>query len=385
MSSQRQVLLLANPGQAVVRDFMKGAARYLRSRPDWDIIPAWPPNKMWDLDRSLRPDGIVSFPETPEQTAKLNRVGLPVVGAGWQYQNSKLPWVTWDNKECGRVAARHLLDRGLRHFAIVARDSFGDYSRDRTAGFLEVVMANKMQCHPFDFQKLPRRTHWRTMERLLGEWLLSLPKPVGIMADIDATALDLLVAARWSKILIPSEVAVISVGGDDALCELAFPSLSSVLLPGQTAGWEAAALLDRIMNGGKPEHRLRLLPPEGVAQRVSTDVLAVEDPMVRKAIQYMQNHAHRCFELSELVAVVPISRRSLEIRFKKWIGRTMQEELSRVRVARAVNLLRETNLPIVEIAELCGFREVQRLTEVFSRVTGLPPGKFRRQARTGHE
>jgi DNA-binding LacI/PurR family transcriptional regulator len=81
---------------------------------------------MWDLDQTLRPDGIVTFPETLQQTMKINRLRLPVVGGGWQYNNSHLPWVTWDNVECGRHAARHLLERGLRQFAIVAGDSFGD-------------------------------------------------------------------------------------------------------------------------------------------------------------------------------------------------------------------------------------------------------------------
>jgi LacI family transcriptional regulator len=100
-------------------------------------------------------------------------------------------------------------------------------------------------------------------------------------------------------------------------------------------------------------------------------------------MEYMRKHVHRLFPLTELLAAVPVSRRSLEIRFKKWIGRTLQEELWRVRVARAAELLGETNLPIVEVAELSGFREVQRLTEVFRRSTGLPPGKFRRQARIG--
>lgn len=137
------------------------------------------------------------------------------------------------------------------------------------------------------------------------------------------------------------------------------------------------------MNGEKPAERLKLLPPAGLAQRVSTDVLAVDDPMVRKALKYMREHAHRPLPLAELLAAVPLSRRALEVRFKKRVGRTLQEELRRVRVTRACELLAETNLPIVEVAELCGFREVQRLTEVFSKATGLPPGKYRHQARTG--
>ena len=61
------------------------------------------------------------------------------------------------------------------------------------------------------------------------------------------------------------------------------------------------------------------------------------------------------------------------------LGRTIHQEIDRVRIQRAKTLLAETNLPIKQIAQQAGFQTVQYLTRTFRRLTGDTPAAFRRR------
>jgi len=188
-------------------------------------------------------------------------------------------------------------------------------------------------------------------------------------------------ACRRLGVPVPDEVAVVAVDNDELLCELAHPPLSSVIPNTRRTGYEAAALLDRLMNGGRARGETHLIPPLGVATRQSTDVLAIEDPHVSRAVRYIREHACDGINVRDVLRAVPQSRRLLEARFKKLLGRTPHEEILRVQLRRVKQLLTETDLPLETIAERTGFAHPEYLSVVFRREVGQPPSRYRAQGR----
>ena len=192
-------------------------------------------------------------------------------------------------------------------------------------------------------------------------------------------------ACRSAGLAVPSDVAVIGVDNDALLCDLASPPLTSVIPNAHRAGYEAAALLEKLMAGRKVPATAHLIPPLGVAARQSTDVLAVDDRDVARAVQFIREHACEGINVSDLLRTVPLSRRVLEQRFQKLLGRTPREEILHVRLARVRQLLGETDLPLYLIAERTGFEHVEYLSVVFKRETGQTPSEYRQETQGSTE
>jgi LacI family transcriptional regulator len=190
-------------------------------------------------------------------------------------------------------------------------------------------------------------------------------------------------ACRRAGVVVPDEVAVIGVDDDEPLCEVAFPGLSSVWPDHERVGYEAAAMLDRMMKGAAPPAEPMYVPPRGVVTRRSSDVLAVEDRDVAIAIRVIREHACDAGGLTtdDVAEEVSVSRSVLQRRFKQAVGRTLHAEMLRVRLARARELLAETDLPIAVVADKAGFRHQEYLGAVFRQRVGTTPAQFRQTHR----
>ena len=197
------------------------------------------------------------------------------------------------------------------------------------------------------------------------------------MACYDFQGRKVLNACSQRGIAVPDEVAVLGVDNDEVLCDFAAPPLSSVILNPHRTGYEAAALLARMMNGERIGAEAHRIEPLGVATRQSTDVLAVEDGGVAAAVRFIREHACEGISVKDVLRAVPQSRRSLEERFKKLIGRTPHEEISRVQLNQVKLLLAETDWSLERIAESTGFAHAGYLSSVFRRLSGSTPSHYR--------
>ena len=182
---------------------------------------------------------------------------------------------------------------------------------------------------------------------------------------------------------MPDEVAVIGADNDEVLCELSDPPLSSVDLNGQKIGYEAAALLDEMINGSRQSRRHIRVKPAGVVVRQSTDVLAISDPAVARAEHFIRLHACDGIGVEEVVKQVRLSRRTLERRFTKVLGRPPGDEITRVRLGRIKDLLRTTDFSLAKIAGLTGFDYVESMHYFFKENTGQTPGQYRKKEQRG--
>ena len=382
MSHLRRVLIYTDLEHTARRQMMHGVGRYAREVNRWQPMIPWLDLDQWSLPERMKVDGVIAFPNTRERIDFLLGLKHPVVCVGPHFPEVKLPRVNWDDRLAGVLAVGHLFDLGLRRIAFVGADFRLSYVAERREGALCAAAERGLDfvCHDIE-PKGHQLGKVATVERNIMKSLKAMEPPFGVVAATDLTGFELLQALDAAGIAVPEEVAVISIGGDNVLCPFCDPPLSSVELPGEQVGYEAAQLLDRLLERRKPVKGI-FVPPRRVVARRSSDMLATSDEMVRLALRFIRDHAGEPIGVRDVLSAVPLSRRPLEIRFRNVTGHTLQKEIWRVRIARAKELLIETDLSVADIAERCGFSEPQRMTEVFGRELGEPPGAFRQSHRT---
>jgi LacI family transcriptional regulator len=273
-----------------------------------------------------------------------------------------------DNLEIGRRAALHLLDRGLRRFAYCGYA--GNYwSTQRRNGFEQVLREAGRTCDVFEAGD--------NCQPALADWLSGLKTPVGVLGGNDVRAVDVIHAAAGLGLRVPQHVVVLGVDNSELICDFMNPTLSSVDSRPARIGYEAAALLDRILGGDTAPAETRI-EPAGVIARQSTDMLAVADPLVAEAVRRVRAGATTGAPLDALLAEIPMSRSTIERRFKETIGRTPGAEVRRIRVERARQLLLETSLPLKQVARRSGFSTARHMSEAFRRDLDARPTDYRK-------
>jgi LacI family transcriptional regulator, galactose operon repressor len=389
VSDRPRVALLIESSRAYGRRTLFGVARYVREHRPWSIFlqerslgetcPTW--LKDW------KGDGIIARVESRQIANGIRKLGIPAVDVRYLLKNLGLPSVRPDDAAAARLAFEHLRERGFRHFAFCGFNG-ADYSDVRRDSFLECAARANLPCHVYTDPVRMRKASTQEYEvrglrdgEHVAHWLSELPKPVGLMACNDIRGQQVLNACRTAGISVPDEVAVIGVDNDEMLCELADPPLSSVSLDTERIGYEAASLLDQMIAGKEPKQSLILVQPVGVITRRSTDVLAIEDRHITMATQFIRERACEGIDVSDVLKVVPLSRSTLERRFYRVLGHSPKEEILRTRLARAKQLLAETDFSLAQVADKVGFEHPEYLSVIFKKKTNLTPGEFRAQAR----
>lgn len=378
-----RVALIVETSLASGRDVLRGIAQYVRLGASWSVyheprsleesVPRWL--------RDWRGDGIIARVQNKKIADAVLETGLPAVDVLGLVRGVGLPLVHVDDEAIARLAAEHLLDRGFRNFGFCGVTG-ANWSDARCEAFVRLVREAGCTCSIDHLPPDSRGTeNWENQEERLTEWVRRLPKPVGVMVCNDPRGQQVLEACHRAGAAVPEEVAVIGVDNDEPLCEIADPPLSSVIPGHPQVGFEGAALLDRLMEGGEPPAEPVFLPPAGVATRMSTDVLAVEDPDVVSAVRFIREQACRGIGVDDVVAEVMVSRSTLQRRFRTALGRSVHDEILRVRLRRVAELLTETDLPIEAVAAKAGFAHRQYLGEIFKARTGQTLVAFRNRAR----
>ncbi len=374
------IALIVETSLASGREILRGVARYVREHGHWSTFyeprsleesaPGW--LRRWDGD------GIIARLQNEAIAESVLQAKVPVVDVLGVVRHRHVPLVHTDDAAVAALAADHLLDRGFRRFAF-----FGlageNWSNARREAFTKKV--GDAGC-PCDVYETPREVHhtknWEDYADDLARWIRGLAKPVGLMVCSDQCGPVVMEACRRGGAGVPDEVAVIGVDNDEPLCEVADPNMSSVWPDHFRVGYEAAALLDRLMNRERKPTAPIYLPPRGVVTRRSTEVLAIDDPDIASAVRFIRQNACDGVTIDRVAASVSLSRSVLQRRFKAIVGRTLHEEILRVRLNRAKELLTESDVPIGAVAERAGFKHQEYLGVVFRQHVGQTPARFRR-------
>ncbi len=385
-----RVALLVETSHGYGRDLLRGIVRYARLHGPWsfyvtpgDFEQAVPKMRQWGGT------GIIARITTPAAAKAIVALRLPTIALDLQEDQlhapcplAKMGEVSSDSLHAAQMAAEHLLERKFLHYAFVGVAG-QVWSDRRERSFCERITAAGFRPYVYPFPKSKRRQAWDCEQAILAEWLRKLPKPVGLMACNDERGLQVLEACRAGGIDVPEEIAVVGVDNDELLCEVSDPPLSSVALNAEQGGYRAAALLDQMMRSRQRKPQRLSVEPLCVITRRSTDIVALDDGEVARSLRFIRDNAANSIDIHDVVKHVQLSRRALEMRFKKAVGRTIHAEIMRVRMEQAKRLLMESDLSIPKVASAAGFKTASYFVQVFRQEVGLTPARYRTKIRTG--
>lgn len=324
-------------------------------------------------------DGIIASGSEPALLEILERNSTPVVDLNPFENDFNAPKVITPEEEIGRMAAKHLLGLNYRHLGLVefsgypnpgGRLRFNEFREPAheslpKKGFREAALRGGAQFHEIP---LP----------CLVEGIAGLPRPMGLMAINDVLALDVLTLLLEAGAAVPEEFAVIGVDDTELLCDFAPVSLSSINCDDELKGFEAAALLARLMRGEKLKKKIFSFPPKGVTQRASTDALALPDLRAGKAHRFFIDHFREQISVEDAAEAGGLPLWQLQKIFRESLGRSPVEELTRIRIESAKLLLREKRKKILAVAQECGFNSRYHFSRTFTRIVGKTPATYRR-------
>jgi LacI family transcriptional regulator len=377
------VAVAVDASRSYGRRILAGIADYAESHVRWSMYlePRSPGTYRSGWLRDWRGDGILAWIEDRPTARRFARSRIPLVELFGHHLDLGLPTVGNDDEAIGRLAAEHLLGRQLRRFAFSGYPGEPWVER-RFAGFAAGLRRRGFGVARFrSSREAGSPARWEREQQRLVEGLRALPKPAGLLACSDRHAQRVLDACRRAGIAVPDEVAVLGVDDDEEICRLSDPPLSSVKDDPRRVGFEAARLLDRLMSRPRrPPRKPLLIPPQGVAERRSTDVTAVEDRAVAEAMRSIRRRACEGLSVPDLLREAHLSRAAFYRRFRAALGRTPHAELLRARLDRAKELLRQTSMTLEEIADRAGFAHPEYLSAAFRREVGTTPGAYRRES-----
>ena len=390
MGKRRKVIVMMETSRTFGRSIIRGIVRYARSHGDWIFsrkAPFYRPSTDEEVNvdkvRKMDVDGLIlREQQSRELTESLLDAGIPAIVSPYTEPFENVPNILTDDVAVGVMAAEHLLHRGFRHFAYCGFGQMYYWSRNRGEGFAARVARDGFETHFYEYERpeSKSRQSWDTEQDVMVDWLKALPKPVAMMACNDDRCQYVLEACMIAGIHVPEELAIIGLGNDDLICDLATPPLSSVALSAQKAGFDAAARLDKMMVGKSTPKQGIIVRPTHVVTRQSSDVFAVKDTAVAAALHFIHQRAEKePIQVDDVLSVVSMSRRSLYERFAKALGRSVHEEIKRVRVDRFARLLVTTDMPITQISESLGYSDIKNISRYFKQEKGVSPSQYRKE------
>lgn len=379
-----KVALLIETSSAYGRRLLLGISKYARLHGPW-LLRRVPPHYHKDFSKRKKilvstkewgPDGVI-IREVQKGDEILFKGTSVIVSSSFGIQG--LPSLCSDYVKIGKLAAEHLLKCNLHNFAYCGFDETYQWSKKRGESFVKSIKEAGYMTYVYQPPKLPIRSSWEKEESCLSDWLRFLPKPVGIFACDDERAEQIIEVCRISELNVPGDIAILGVDNDEMICEFSDPPLSSISLGIEQVGYKAAKLLDQLMNGKKKMGNQKIVDcPSAVIARRSTQMFLIEDREVAKAVLYIRKNSAEHLSVDQVVDCITISRRSLERRFRKAIGCSIKEEITRIRLERICNMLTEADTSVSKIALALNFPSDEHISRYFMRNKGMTPLAYRK-------
>lgn len=373
---------------------MAGITDYIRDKGHWQLI-VWPESSKESLSflKQRGCKGAFVSTQTTTKAKELLQIDIPIIALSTLQNVSNLPYITANSESVARMAGEYFLRKKFKNFAFFGLTQ-AQWSLDRMKFFSRYLAEEGYKVHTYEEQIpiindfVPFTTLWinitpSTGQEKLMEWLGQLPKPVAILASCDLFACHLINIANEAKLNVPDEVAILGVNDDRALCNICDPPMSSIALNFKKAGYESAKLLDRIISGQQAmEGQCIEIQPTHIEGRGSTDIFAIDDSEIIQVLKYIKQNSNKPLQVDEIANHVYISKRSLQLRFRKAMGRSIHDQIVQAHFELAKALLIETNLSIDEIASRSGFLYTSNMRRAFKQIAGMLPQKYRQQHRS---
>ncbi len=376
--SRRQIALLVETSLGSGREILRGIAQFARDYANWEIfhaargledsVPDW--LKAWDGD------GVIARIQNEGMLHSLKKLETPIVDVlGVPVHD--FPLVQVDDVEISKQVARHFFERDFVHFGFYGIKG-ENWSQRRQDALRQAIGSAGSFAHIHSLRGESEGDSNHNFE--LQQWLVALPKPVAIMVCSDQRGLALLEACRAVGLTVPEQVSVVGVDNDLAFCEVATPNLSSVRGGHMRVGFEAAKLLNHLIDGQSPPDTPVLVAPNEIVVRESSDSRSISDPAVRDAVRFIRERLSEAITNEDIAKAVGISKTRVQVRFRAALGMSIREFVAERRLLRAEKLIVATDLTFADIAERCGFRHHEYLGYVLKKRRGITPRQLRSRA-----
>ena len=382
-SKAHRIALLFNANKTFDREVLSGIAAYLGSRrSSWELFLEEDFRLRLGGIEDWQGDGIIADMDDPSVAAALARCRVPVVAVGGSYAceadyPAGVPYVATDNFKLIEMARDHLIDVGLRRFALFSLPASEQHrwAAEREQAFRSLMERDGMEAEIFRGCETSA-TAWDDAVQGQIAWLQSLPKPIGIIAVTDARARQLLQACVTAGIAVPEQVALIGIDNDPLVRMLTRIPLSSVIQGAQEIGRTAASLLDQMLHGVSRIPTRVLVPPVGIKECASSQHRLITHPQVMRARHFIRQYACQGIKTHQVAEHVGVSRSTLESYFRRELGCSVHDVILRYKLDAAKAAL-ESERSIADVALGCGFTSLQYLHLVFKRELGCTPRAYR--------
>ena len=381
MSSLPKILLIIETDRTYGRRLLRGIAQYAMMNGPWDIEYLAPfylqkSQRIGDISQEMVNgfDGIIMREQKNVQ--RLIRSGVPIVFASYLRTDLGVPTIRSSAESIARLAFKYFRERGFERFAFAGYDGMF-WSDDRKELFAKFVQKAGCSFYGYACSKERKRREWADDHEILADWLKQLPKPIALLTCNDDRAQQVLKACRRAELSVPEEIAIVGIDNDEFVCTLAHPPLSSISLGLEIAGYEAASVLDRMIQGEKLDDLVIPVDANSIVTRQSSDILAIGEPLIAQAVKFIREHVREPIQIDDIVDHLPVSRRCLCDRFKKSMGYGVHQYIKKQRIAYMEQLLVTTDMSISDIAYHMGFSSDEHIAAYFRSVKSVNLHKYR--------
>jgi LacI family transcriptional regulator len=381
-----RLLFITDFTESFAYALLRGIIRYSNQSDEQWVVCRMPPayKKTMGLKGVIKwakkwgADAVIGQFEASDPVELFRRNGIVAFAQDYKTKFNNIPNITGDYIGTGRMAAELYLHKGFRNFAFFGYKNVC-WSDERCAGFRQRLEEAGLGGNFYLYDKQEIDNLWYYEAAPLEKWLRSLPKPVAVMACDDNQGNALIEACNSAGVKIPSEVSVIGVDNDEVVCTLSNPTLSSISVDIEQGGFETARMTVRMLQDPFYKGSDITLRPKRIVHRVSTSAYATTDKEVLTALQFIRQNLGKKISVEDVLEQVPLSRRILEVRFKKVIGNSIYQYISQQRISRFAELLLETNDSIQEIAYKLGEDDAKAICRRFKELKGCTPSEWRNQ------
>lgn len=368
------ILLLSDFSRGTERDLIYGISKYADNAGGWTFIQgpyhlAKNPNSANDVLREaseIGADAIFGF-WPGVNTGLVKESGIPVFLRHSGDSEEGITKIYSNHGAIGKMAAGYLLENGFKHLAYSGFSSF-QWAGRREESFKEAAGKSFCGCIYFDDE----RENWDRITR----WVMDLPKPCAIFSCNDTNARIIIRVCQSVALRVPEDIAVLGADNDEFLCRITTPMITSINLDYRKFGYRIGQLMDEVISGTIPAPRAIVNEPSGIVERQSAG-LCIEDPLVRQVLKRMRARFTEGIGIPDVLEGIPLSRRSVELRFRKELGTTMHDYLTMLKIGRMKELLLDDGMSVDDAAFESGFSRNENYFRTFKSKVGCSPGRFR--------
>ena len=323
-------------------------------------------------------DAVIGQFEPTDDVGIFKRHGIVALAQDYKSRFEDIPNITGDYVWQGELAADYFVGKGFRHFAFYGYERVF-WSEKRYEGFCRRLSHYGYGQEVFEFRKQPLENLWYYDSDQLGGWIRSLPKRTALFACDDTRANKVLEVCQLLQIHVPEDIAVLGVDNDDITCGLSYPQLSSINLDVYSAGVRTAKMIVGMLRDHDFKGHDELVKSTGIIDRQSTDIFATDDANILKVLMYIHQHISEPLDVESLLKLVPLSRRLLEINFRRETGQSIHRYIMEHRMHKLAQFLTTRSDTIADLGMEVGVNDPKNLSRQFKLIMGTSPAKYREQ------